>query len=163
MVKPTTNSTIAPPGGTAVARVLLVEDDAVTRRVMTAQLRRLRHLVLAVESVESALAAMASLGHPDVAVLDVGLPGRNGLSLLQQLRIGWSPEPPGVIVVSAGPPPPDQTGIDRYLLKPVTAHALATAVTQVHLSRSNPGLSLPTARPLVRVPAGSPEAAAAAR
>jgi two-component system response regulator GlrR len=118
-----------------MARVMLVEDDPVTCAAITVRLRRHQHHVLAVESAESALASIATLGLPDVAIVDVGLPGRDGLTLLELLRQQMGPHPLGVIVISAGPcPDPDrltESTRTRFLPKPIPTAALLAAVNEV--------------------------------
>jgi DNA-binding response OmpR family regulator len=118
-----------------MARVMLVEDDPVTSASLTVRLRRHEHLVLAVESAESALASIATLGLPDVAIVDIGLPGRDGLTLLELLRRQKGPNPLGVIVISAGPcPEPERltpSARTRFLPKPLDMPALLAAIDQV--------------------------------
>ena len=58
-------------------RVLLVEDDRVSRESMTNLLKGLGHEVRAVWSAEDAKAALLDFA-PDVALLDVRLPGLPG-------------------------------------------------------------------------------------
>ena len=114
---------------------MLVEDDPVTAAILTVQLRRNGHLVLSVESAESALSSIAMLGLPDVAVVDVGLPGRDGLALLDQLRRQLCPHPFGAVVISAGPRPESAatlTDRDRFLSKPATSEDLLIAVDEVY-------------------------------
>jgi len=118
-----------------MARVMLVEDDAATCALLTVQLRRHRHLVLAVESAESALASIATLGLPDVAIVDVGLPGKDGVALLEELRQQLGRRPLGVVVMSAGPPPDPERFVpgarERFLAKPVGMAELLAAVDEV--------------------------------
>ena len=69
-----------------MAKVLVVEDDADIRGLVENRLRRHGHRVVAVGSGEEALATIAEKGAPDVAVLDVLMPGMTGLDLLRTLR-----------------------------------------------------------------------------
>ncbi len=69
-----------------MAKVLVVEDDADIRGLVENRLRRHGHRVVSVGSGEEALAAIAEKGAPDVAVLDVLMPGMSGLDLLRSLR-----------------------------------------------------------------------------
>jgi CheY-like chemotaxis protein len=116
-----------------MARVMLVEDDAVTCAHLTVRLRRHEHHVLAVESAESALASIATLGLPDVAIVDIGLPGRDGLTLLELLRQQMGPHPLGVIVISAGPRPAQlvPSPRTRFFPKPLPMTELVAAVDEV--------------------------------
>ncbi len=69
-----------------MAKVLVVEDDVDIRGLIETRLRRQGHRVVAVGSGEEALATIAEKGAPDVAVLDVLMPGISGLELLTTLR-----------------------------------------------------------------------------
>lgn len=69
-----------------MAKVLVVEDDVDIRGLVENRLRRHGHRVVSVGSGEEALAAIAEKGAPDVAVLDVLMPGMSGLDLLRTLR-----------------------------------------------------------------------------
>jgi PAS domain S-box-containing protein len=67
------------------ARILVVDDDAVVRRLVRATLTTAG---LTLEEVGDGEAAVASLeaGLPDLVLLDVSLPGRDGFSVCRQLR-----------------------------------------------------------------------------
>ena len=65
--------------------LLLVDDDAAFRRVMSGELGRLGYEVVAAGSGEEAIAKAAQL-EPEVVLLDLRLPGMNGLEVLKALR-----------------------------------------------------------------------------
>ena len=69
-----------------MARVLLVEDDRDIRTLVEHQLGSSGHLVRAFGSPVEALAAVDAKGAPDIAVLDIDLPGMTGLDLARALR-----------------------------------------------------------------------------
>lgn len=71
-------------GGGARARVLLVEDDADSRELLS-ELLGFRFEVSAASSVEEALRS-AEKKCPDAVVADVFLPGKDGLALLEALQ-----------------------------------------------------------------------------
>jgi DNA-binding NtrC family response regulator len=77
--------------------VLVVDDEAGVRE----SLRMLLHGECEVATAESADAALAHLGAspPDLILLDLVMPGRSGLELLEELR--QLDEPPPVIVLTA--------------------------------------------------------------
>ncbi len=64
---------------------LLVEDQYLARRSMSRALRGDGHLVVEAEDGETAL-QLALENHLDAVVMDLGLPGKNGLEVLRQLR-----------------------------------------------------------------------------
>lgn len=69
-----------------MAKVLVVEDDVDIRGLVETRLRRHGHRVVSVGSGEEALTAITEKGTPDVAVLDVLMPGMDGLELLRTIR-----------------------------------------------------------------------------
>ena len=69
-----------------MARVLLVDDDTDILELVKRRVGGAGHRVLAAGSGPEALALVANRGAPEVAVLDVGMPGMSGLELLQRLR-----------------------------------------------------------------------------
>jgi len=80
-----------------VPRVLVVDDEAGVRE----SLRMLLHGECEVAVAESADAALARIGEarPDLILLDLVMPGRSGLELLEELR--QRGDPPPVIVLTA--------------------------------------------------------------
>lgn len=73
--------------GRVVPSVLLVEDDAATRSFLSDNLSADRFAPVAVTSAEEAI-DLLSRARPDVAVVDVGLPGMSGLDLVTRIRDG---------------------------------------------------------------------------
>jgi CheY-like chemotaxis protein len=69
-----------------VPRVLVVDDDPNMRDLVSFRLRKAGHRVLTAESGADALAIVEERGAPDVAVLDVMMPGMTGLELLPAMR-----------------------------------------------------------------------------
>lgn len=105
---------------TAVAKVLIVDDDPDIRRLVGDFLRREGLLV---ESAEDAAAMDAVLARvrPDVIVLDLMLPGEDGLSVCRRLRARDDTVP--ILVLSAKSDEFDRVlglemGADDYLVKP---------------------------------------------
>jgi len=68
-------------------RILIVDDHAVLREGLVAQINREAGLVVCgeAESARQAIEAVARL-HPDLVLADITLPGRNGLELIRDLR-----------------------------------------------------------------------------
>ncbi len=108
-------------------RVLLAEDDAMLGDGLRAGLRQLGFQV---DWVRDGLAAERELsgGEYAAAVLDLGLPAKDGLDVLQALRSAGVTTP--VLVLTARDAVPDRIrgldlGADDYVLKPVDLHELA--------------------------------------
>ncbi len=105
-----------PDGGPVI---LLIEDDPQIRRFLRATLPgngyRLLEATTALEGLR-----LTGLQHPDLIVLDLGLPDQDGLDVTRQLR-EWSTTP--IIVLSARDRESDKiaaldAGADDYLTKP---------------------------------------------
>jgi two-component system, OmpR family, KDP operon response regulator KdpE len=102
-----------------VSRVLVVDDEPQIRRTLAINLRARGYQVDLAASGEEALKAAANQ-QPDVVVLDLGLPGIDGLQVIHGLR-GWTQVP--IIVLSVREREADKVaaldaGADDYVTKP---------------------------------------------
>jgi two-component system, OmpR family, KDP operon response regulator KdpE len=100
-------------------RVLVVDDDQQILRALRINLTAHGYQVLLAPDGASALRAAAD-GHPDVVVLDLGLPDMDGTEVIEGLR-GWTTVP--IIVLSARTDSSDtvralDAGADDYVTKP---------------------------------------------
>ena len=115
-----------------MARVLVVEDDPDIRSLVEARVRRHGHQVVVASSGEEAVDVVEKEGLPDVAVLDVSMPGMTGFELLKKLRARDDGDALPVIFLSARVQPEDiatgQALGARYLTKPFVASALLEAI-----------------------------------
>ena len=106
--------------------VLVVEDDGAVRRSLERALPLHGFRVVAVSDGLAAIGAVAS-ERPDVVVLDVGLPGPDGLRVTQRLRSDGDPVP--VLMLTARDAVADrvaglEAGADDYLTKPFALEEL---------------------------------------
>jgi len=104
-------------------RVLAVDDNLDAARTLAALLRRRGYEVRSRGDGPAALDAAAAF-HPDVAVLDLGLPGMDGWELAGRLREVCGPGLALVVAVTAYGDGESvrrsrEAGIDRHLVKPV--------------------------------------------
>ena len=67
------------------AKVLVVDDDAAIRRLLRNTLLRADYEIVEAENAKVALRQVAA-EHPGAILLDLGLPDRDGLSIIPQLR-----------------------------------------------------------------------------
>ena len=95
-------------------RVLLVEDDPMIGSAVQAALKDASYAADWVKDGSAALTALAAQ-HYDLVLLDLGLPGRDGLDVLRTLRSRESALP--VLVVTARDAVDDRVA-DDYILKP---------------------------------------------
>jgi two-component system KDP operon response regulator KdpE len=102
-----------------VTRLLVIDDEVPFLRALRISLRARGYDVETSTTGEDGLEA-AARSHPDVIVLDLGLPGISGLEVLRRLRT-WTAVP--VIVLSARNAEPTKiealdAGADDYVTKP---------------------------------------------
>jgi two-component system response regulator QseB len=108
-------------------RILIVEDDALLADALGTGLRQLGHVVDSFGDAREADAALA--GSPyDAAVLDLGLPGTDGMTLLEHWRRTGVAVP--VLILTARDRVEQRVagldaGADDYLVKPITIDELA--------------------------------------
>ena len=112
--------------GVAVPSVLLVEDDAATRAFLSENLSADRFAPVIATSAEEAIEILER-ARPDVAVVDVGLPGMSGLDLVSRIRDGaaeaeWDTGMPILLISGEASPHAAVRGIGRgaddYVPKP---------------------------------------------
>ena len=101
-------------------RILVVEDDALVADAIRRGLDKAGYAVDHVDSAEHAASALAAESF-DLAVVDIGLPGADGLTLLQRMRRNGSALP--VLILTARDGLADRVsaldiGADDYLVKP---------------------------------------------
>jgi two-component system, OmpR family, KDP operon response regulator KdpE len=126
-----------------VSVVLLVEDDVSLRWMLYAGLRTGDFDVLEAGSGEEALSVVAR-AQPDLVVLDLGLPGIDGLETLRRLR-SVSTIPVVVLTVRDGLPDKVaafDSGADDYVVKPFETEELAARV-RANLRRATSSASQP--------------------
>lgn len=119
-----------------MARVLVVDDDADLRRLVEVRLRKHGHAVRTASSAQEALELVDERGAPDVAVLDVSMPGMTGFELLPALRSRAGLESLPAIFLSARVQERDIAfgrSLDAiYLTKPFGATPLLNAIDRAH-------------------------------
>lgn len=115
-----------------MARVLVVDDDPDTVKIVVFRLQAKGHRVVGANTAADALAFVATRGRPDVVVLDVSMPDMTGLDLLAELRVQDGLENLPAIFLSARVLPEDiEAGRAlgaSYLTKPFIASALLAAI-----------------------------------
>ncbi|WP_405142709.1 response regulator transcription factor [Sphaerisporangium sp. NBC_01403] len=117
---------------TSRPRILVVDDDPTVAEVVVKYLERDGHLVESVgDGAEALRRALAN--PPDLLVLDLMLPGMDGLQVCKKLRERW---PVPVIMLTALGEEIDrvvglETGADDYVTKPFSPRELALRVQSV--------------------------------
>jgi two-component system KDP operon response regulator KdpE len=113
-------------------RILAVDDEPQILRALRTSLAARGYDVVTAPNGETALDLLAA-GDVDLAVLDIGLPGMDGVEVLRRLR-GWSAIP--VIVLTVRDAQADKVaaldaGADDYLTKPFAMEELLARMRAV--------------------------------
>ncbi len=117
-----------------ILRLLLIEDDALLReRVLLPRLAQFGFDVTAIGQVEELAEAMARR-LPDIVVLDIGLPGRDGFEVARTLRAQYADI--GIVMLTGRSDTTDRVrglseGADAYLSKPVEIDVLVATLHSV--------------------------------
>ena len=113
-------------------RILLVEDHANTREVLTRLLQRRGHTVCAAECLQDAF-ALAAAHQFDLIISDLGLPDGSGLDLMPELKSRYGMK--GIAVSGYGMEADihksRDAGFSAHLIKPVDFRQLEVAVQTV--------------------------------
>ena len=118
--------------------ILLIEDEPQMRRFLRTALTANDYRLVEAETAKEGL-AQAAARNPDVVLLDLGLPDRDGLEVTRELR-EWSGTP--IIVLSARGREQDKVaaldvGADDYLTKPFGVEEL---LARLRVARRPPAL-----------------------
>src|ERR1700730_7196553 len=115
--------------------VLVVEDNPVNLELVEAILDREGHHIVAAASAEEALERLRGL-RPHLVLLDIQLPGLDGLGLMRLLKS--NPETAGTPVVALSPHPghkapqaPRAAGCVDYIAKPIDTRTLPAQLAAV--------------------------------
>jgi DNA-binding response OmpR family regulator len=117
------------------AVILVVDDEDDVRAVIVTQLTESGHEVLEAADGERAF-ELALERRPDLAIVDVTMPGLDGYELTRRLRDHQDTEEVPIIILTAQGGPRDVTqgfevGADEYIRKPFSPHELRDRVQEV--------------------------------
>ncbi len=115
-------------------KVLIVEDDPVSRKLLSHFLEKENYRVLNAASAEEGFQSI-SRERPDLILLDIMLPGVDGFQFLSRLKDAESGPPPPVFVISSLTKESDiikalQAGATDYILKPFSPQVILAKVRQ---------------------------------
>ena len=122
--------------------VLVADDDPDVRDLITWKLERSGYLVLPAADGSSALDVLHE-GQPDIALLDIRMPGASGTEICRYVRTVPTLAHLPIILVTASPMPGDlelglAAGADDYLLKPFSPRELASRIAAVRPRPARP-------------------------
>ena len=136
-------------------RLLLVEDDAMIGEGLRLGLRQEGHTVDWVRDGKAAEGALSDESY-ELVLLDLGIPHKNGLEVLKNLRLKGNPVP--VLIITAKDAIEDRiagldAGADDYVTKPFDLDELAARIRALQRRRSGRADPLLTLGDLILDPA----------
>ena len=143
-----------------MATILIVDDDAALREGLAETLADLGHRAEEAPDGAAALRHLGGGGAADAVLLDLRMPGMDGLEVLRRVRA--LPHPPPVAVLTAVPTASNtieamRLGAVDHLAKPVGRDELAGLLARLLLAGAGPDAAAPAA------PAGTDEMVGASR
>jgi two-component system KDP operon response regulator KdpE len=126
-----------------MTRILIVDDEPQILRALRINLTARQYDVVTAADGTQAL-QVASDKHPDLVVLDLGLPDLDGVDVIRSLR-GWTPVP--IVVLSGRAESRDKVdaldaGADDYVTKPFSVDELLARIRAVTRRRTPIGTPL---------------------
>jgi two-component system KDP operon response regulator KdpE len=134
-----------------VTRVLIVDDEPQILRALRINLTARQYDVVTAADGGTALRAATEV-HPDLVVLDLGLPDIDGVQVIRSLR-GWTPVPIVVLSGRAGSKEKVDAldaGADDYVTKPFSVDELLARIRAVTRRRTAADGS-PDGAPVARI------------
>jgi CheY-like chemotaxis protein len=131
---------VAAPMPVAALRVLIADDNQDFAESLAVLLEAGGHAVRVTHDGNAAVAQAFALP-PDVAFLDIGLPGRNGYDVAHTLRSAEATRGAMLVAITGWGQEKDRTlareaGFDRHLVKPVAPEAITAILADVAARRS---------------------------
>ncbi|HUR20969.1 MAG TPA: hybrid sensor histidine kinase/response regulator, partial [Vicinamibacterales bacterium] len=128
----------APAPASAPLRILVADDYADGREMLAFLLERQGHTVMMAADGPGAIAAAAEFV-PDVAILDIGMPGLSGYEVARELR-GRRGDSLALVALSGLGEAADkaraaEAGFDRHFTKPIDINVLSTYLAEVGQQR----------------------------
>ena len=128
-----------------MASVLIVEDNAANMKLSSLLLRNAGHTVVCAEDAETGL-LLARLDRPDLILMDIQLPGMDGLAATAVLKRDPVTSTIPIIALTAMAMKNDQekarsAGCDAYIAKPLRYQELYAAIDELLSGPASKGLS----------------------
>src|ERR1700761_7272996 len=106
------------------ARVLIVDDNAVNLKLAMSTLEYEGYEVFGAHNAQAAIALLAADPSVDLILMDVALPGMDGLSLTRKLKSDAATRDIPIVILTASAMKSDEqrtmaSGADGYLTKPI--------------------------------------------
>ncbi|MDQ1494315.1 MAG: two-component system, cell cycle response regulator DivK [Actinomycetota bacterium] len=122
-----------------MARILIVEDNAANMKLTVLLVTNAGHTTLCAVDAETGI-TLARSEHPDLILMDVQLPGMDGLTATELLKSGQSTADIPVIALTAMAMKDDEkksqrAGCDAYIAKPLRYRELHAAIEELLAGR----------------------------
>ena len=123
-------------------KILVVEDQSIESKLAVHVLSAAGHDVSSAEAAEEALAAIRE-SHPNVILMDLSLPGMDGLTLVRKLKSDPATRDIHIVAVTSYPEKFSrdealEAGCDAYLGKPLSTRTLPAMLTDVVKNAGSP-------------------------
>ena len=117
-----------------MALLLVIDDNLINLRLATAVLQSAGHSVLRAQDAEQAQAVLAE-SMPNLILMDIGLPGMDGLALTRLIKADERLRRIPVIALTAFAMKGDEAkareaGCDGYITKPIDTRTLPALIEQ---------------------------------
>jgi len=118
-----------------MAQILLIDDDSNLLQMVKLMLERVGHTVTTSMDGERGI-KMAGTDKPDLAIIDVMMPGLSGYDVVRKMRDDPATAQIPIIILTARSQPMDkqmalEAGANAFLSKPITSHELTSRVEAV--------------------------------
>ena len=115
-----------------MAKILIIEDNPANLKLVTMLLRRVDHTVLGAVDAETGM-ALALAERPDLILMDIQLPGMDGLTATRRLKQNPATAAIPIIALTALAMKDDKArtiaaGCDDYIAKPLRYQELYQAI-----------------------------------
>ena len=115
-----------------MAKILVIEDNAANMKLVTRMLQIHGHTVLCAADAETGV-PLARSGQPDLILMDIQLPGMDGLTATALLKTGSTTAAIPIIALTATLTQDDEkkaraAGCDAYISKPFRQQELNTTI-----------------------------------
>jgi len=130
-----------PPAATGMKTLLYVEDNPANQTLMESVMETRRGIELKIASSAEAGIEMALKAPPDLILMDVNLPGNDGVTAVRRLRDHPATRKIPVVAVSGNAMPHDikkglAAGFDQYLVKPYDIIELIQTIDRLIRSKN---------------------------
>ena len=114
-------------------RILVVDDNPMNRKLACDLLEMEGHTTVAAEDAPTAMAVLSSSPAPDLVLMDIGLPGMDGLELTRRLRASEQHHALTIVALTAFAMKGDEekalaAGCNGYIAKPIDTRKFPSQV-----------------------------------